>query len=285
MQRTLLLPFACLLCLSLKAQSLQLPAKSPRAGYRLAIGYTTIEIDYSAPSADGRKIWGAVVPYDSIWRAGANAATAISFSTDVAIDGQPLPAGKYAFLLLPRKDSAWTAIFNRDTTLKGTLGYDPEQDALRVNLKPKFARTVHVERLAYRIERQNIEHGYVLLSWEKLRLYLPVKVETMERAVAEIQEALAAAPPEEEWKVHLQAGEFLLWAGTTGPALQYARQSVSHRETASGYWLLARVHAQRTEYGQAVKAAQQAKALKDAAFERQYGRPLSRKLKMWEAKR
>ncbi len=281
MHRTVLIALASLFCASLSAQSLQLPDKSPRAGCRLDIGYTTIQIAYRATAVEGRKIWGAAVPYDTLWEVGAT----FSFSTDVAINGQTLPAGKYAFLLRPRKDSAWTAIFNRDTTLEGALSYDPEQDALRINLKPKFARTVNVERLTYAIERQNIENGYVLLSWEKLRLYLPVKVETMDRAVADIQEAIAAAPPEEEWNVYLQAGEFLLWAGTSGPALQYAQKSVGHRETAQGYWLLARVHARRAAYGQAVKAAQQAKALKDEGFEQQHGRSLARLVKQWEAKR
>jgi len=267
------------------AQMVDLPQKSPAASTSLTIGYTDISINYSAPSVLDREIWGGLVPYDTLWRAGANAATTIGFSTDAKVNGQPLKAGKYALLVLPRKDSTWTVIFNQNTELRGTNGYDPEQDALRVDIRPKFARTRHQEMLQYEIVRQNIENGYLLLSWEKLRLYLPIKVETMDRAIAEIEETLAATPEEGEWEVYLQAADFLFWSGAINPARTYAQKSIDHRPTAQGYWLLARINGKQEAYQAALEATSEALKLADDDFKARYGKTVQAKQTVWKEER
>src|SRR4051812_49645184 len=83
------------------AQKPELPAKSPGAKVTQTAGLTDITIDYSSPAVHGRKIWGALVPFDKLWRAGANLATKIAFSRDVVIDGKPVPAGAHALFLIP----------------------------------------------------------------------------------------------------------------------------------------------------------------------------------------
>lgn len=266
----------------INAQTVDLPAKSPRASTGLSIGYTNISIDYGAPSVLERDIWGGLVPYDTLWRAGANAATTVEFSADATVAGQPLGAGKYALLLLPRKDSTWTLIFNLDTKLRGTSGHKPEQDALRVEIRPKFARTAHQEMLRYEIVRQNIENGYILLSWEKLRFYIPIKVKTMEKAIAEIQEALAATPDEGEWEVFLQAADFLFWSGAVDPALSYAQKSIDGKATADGYWLLARIKANQNAHQAALDAATEALKLADDRFKSLNGATIRKRRAEWE---
>lgn len=263
------------------AQVVDLPEKSPAASTALTIGYTHVSVNYSAPSVLGREIWGGLVPYDTLWRAGANAATTVGFSTDVKISGQPLKAGKYALMVLPRKDSTWTVIFNLNTSLRGTNGYEPEQDALRVDIRPKFARTRHQEILNYEIVRQNIENGYILLSWEKLRLYLPIKVETMDRAIAEIQEALAATPDEGEWEVYLQAADFLFWSGAVNPARTYAQKAIDGKPTAQGYWLLARINAKQEAHQAAIEAADNALKIAENDFLKQYGKTIQKRKAEW----
>lgn len=263
------------------AQRVDLPLKSPSAKTALTIGYTNIAVDYSAPSVLDRDIWGGLVPYDTLWRAGANAATIVAFNTRVKVAGQSLEPGKYALLVLPRQDSTWTVILNANTSLRGTSGYQPEQDALRVEIRPKFARTAHQEILRYEVVRQNIENGYILLSWEKLRLYLPIKVETMDRAIAEIQEALAATPDEGEWEVYLKAADFLFWSGTIGPALTYVQKSIERQPSAEGYWLLARIKAEQNAYGAALEAAAKALQLADDAFKARYGKAIQKQKATW----
>lgn len=265
------------------AQEVDLPPKSPRAQSGLAIGYTNIVVDYSAPAVQERALWGGLVPYDTLWRAGANAATTVEFSTEVSVAGQPLKAGKYALLLLPRKDSTWTLVLNLDTSLRGTSNHKPEQDALRVGIRPKFARTAHQEMLRYEVVRQNIENGYILLSWEKLRFYIPIKVNTMEKAIAEIQEALAATPDEGEWEVYLQAADFLFWSGAVGPALSYAQKSIDGQPTAEGYWLLARIKASQNAYQAALDATAEALKLADDRFKSRNAASIRKYRAEWEA--
>jgi tetratricopeptide (TPR) repeat protein len=253
-----------LLSPSLSAQTLQLPRKSPAAEVSATIGYTEISIDYSAPAVRGREIWGGLVPYGELWRAGANEATTVCFSTAASLAEQEIAAGCYALFLLPREKEDWTLVLNRDTSLQGTSGYDESLDALRVPVAAKFARTANQERLQYEIVSQNIESGYLLLSWERLRLYVPVRVSTMERAVAAIQETLAATPDEEDWKVHLAAADFLLWVELPRPALKYALRAAEQRPSGAAHWIAARAYAALGDYANALAMAE--KVQEDAEY-------------------
>ncbi len=253
-----------LLSPSLSAQALQLPRKSPAAEVSATIGYTEISVDYSAPAVRERAIWGGLVPYNELWRAGANEATTVCFSTEANVAEQEIAAGCYALFLLPREKEEWTLVLNRDTSLRGTSGYDESLDALRAPVAAKFARTANQERLQYEIVSQNIESGYLLLSWERLRLYVPIRVNTMERAVANIQETLAATPDEEDWKVHLAAADFLLWVELPRPALKYALRAAELRPSGEARWIAARAYAALGDYTKALVEAE--KVREDANY-------------------
>ena len=92
--------------------SISCAQKSPRRQAEGTIGSTSVSIDYGAPSAKGRKIWGGLEKYDVVWRAGANENTTIAFDKDVKIAGQSLPAGKYGFFIIPKEGGDWVVIFN-----------------------------------------------------------------------------------------------------------------------------------------------------------------------------
>jgi len=143
----------------------QQPA-SPPATATGEIKGATITINYSSPGVKGREIWGGLVPYDKVWRAGANAATNIETSKDLTVEGKKLPAGKYSIFAIPGK-SEWTMIFNTvdDAT---TRQYDESKDALRVTVKAKKSDKME-ERLLYKVEKNAIS-----LNWENLSV--PVKV-------------------------------------------------------------------------------------------------------------
>ena len=108
-----------------------------------------------------------MVPYGQVWRAGANETTAFTTSADVTINGQKLPAGKYAFFVIPN-EKEWTVIFNKTASQWGAYKYDEKQDALRVEVKPKKAKQLN-ERLKYEIEKDGIA-----LLWENVEV--PVKI-------------------------------------------------------------------------------------------------------------
>jgi len=240
------------------AQSLELPEKSPRAKVGNTIGYTEITIDYGSPEVRGREIWGVVVPYGETWRAGANKATTITFSTDVDIESHPLEAGTYSFFVIPKEEEQWTIIFNKNPNLWGTYDYKSSEDVLRINVSPRFSKKGSEESLAYEIERQNLENGYLLLSWEKLRLYMRIKVDAMDKAVEEIKTALTNASEEDRWKVEAQSADFLLWAGQPGPAFAYIERSIALNSNSWNYWLKAKIHAALGDLDKALEAGSNA---------------------------
>ena len=145
---------------------------SPKASVMQTVGFTDVTIDYSRPGVKGRTIWGALVPYNKVWRAGANEATTINFSTDVTIEGKSLPAGKYGFFTIPNKDS-WTIIFNKVADQWGAFQYNEAEDALRVTVKPESNN--FQEWLAYTITKTGDKSAVVSLEWEKLKV--PFKIE------------------------------------------------------------------------------------------------------------
>ena len=145
---------------------------SPKASVMQIVGFTEVKIDYSRPGVKGRTIWGELVPYNKVWRAGANEATIISFSTDVTIEGKKLAAGKYSFFAIPDK-SNWTLIFNKVADQWGAFEYNEAEDALRINVKPQSNGLQ--EWLAYSITKIDDKSAVVNFEWEKLKV--PFKVE------------------------------------------------------------------------------------------------------------
>ncbi len=124
-------------------------------------------VQWGSPSVKGREIWGMIVPYDEVWRAGANEATWVEFDKDVLINDKELKAGKYAFLTIPR-EGEWTLIFNTLWNQWGAFEYDEKKDALRVNTTPEKADLS--ETLEYGIENDGIT-----MRWEKLKVKYTVK--------------------------------------------------------------------------------------------------------------
>jgi hypothetical protein len=151
---------------------------SPKASVVQTIGIIDVIVSYSSPGVKGRKIWGGLVPFNKVWRAGANEATKFSFSGDVWIDGKKLPAGSYGFFVIPG-EKEWTIIFNKMADQWGAFEYNESQDALRINITPQQGN--YHEWLDYTFSDISVNiHGknsaIVNLNWEKISL--PFKIET-----------------------------------------------------------------------------------------------------------
>ena len=125
---------------------LTVPQPSQAATVSQTVGLTEITVTYHRPRVQGREIWGKVVPYGEVWRAGANENTTIAFSTPVEVEGHVLPAGSYGFHTLPSA-GAWQLIFSSVDTNWGSFSYDEKEDVLRVEVTPEAAP--HEEALAY----------------------------------------------------------------------------------------------------------------------------------------
>lgn len=138
--------------------------KSPKAITTQEIGQTMVSIEYSQPSVKDRKIWGGLVPYNKIWRTGANEATVLTLSKDILIEGHEVPKGKYALFTIPGKEK-WTIILNTDHDQWGAYKYEQNKDFLRFEVEPEQIES-HTEKLTFYIEPT----GVVNLEWEKLRV-------------------------------------------------------------------------------------------------------------------
>lgn len=142
---------------------------SPPATATGTINGAKITIAYSSPFVKGRKIWGELVPYSKVWRAGANDATTFETDKAIKVEGKELPAGKYAFFVIPEKDGTATIIFNKEAKQWGAYDYKEAQDALRVKVKTKKSATTN-ESLVYKVNKSDIT-----LSWENLDIPVAIK--------------------------------------------------------------------------------------------------------------
>ena len=165
--------FAFLFCfllanVILQGQDDKAARPSPPAKAAATVNGKTITIDYSRPSVKGRKIFGELVPYGQVWRAGANETTAFTLSADAQVGGKNLPAGKYALFVIPN-EKEWTVVFNK--TIKwGAFSYKQEEDVLRINVPVRKSKTF-AEQLTYTISLA----GNVSLMWENAVIEFAVK--------------------------------------------------------------------------------------------------------------
>jgi len=141
---------------------------SPAASATGKINGATISINYSSPSVKGRVIWGELVPFGKVWRAGANEATTIETDKELAIEGQKLPAGKYSFFVIPNEKEC-VLIFNKEAKQWGAYKYKEAEDQLRVTVRQRMADS-NTESLIY-----NINKNSIVLSWEKWNIPFTVK--------------------------------------------------------------------------------------------------------------
>ncbi len=170
------------------------PQPSPKATLAQRVGLTDMTISYSRPSVKGRVIWGELVPFDKVWRTGANSATTITFSDDVTVEGQKLAAGTYSIFTIPGKDE-WTVIFNNDVKLWGETDYDLAKDALRVKAKPQASGMVETLHLGF--PSIGAASAVLAIEWEKVRVPVTIGVDVdskLRKAAASADTAAWQAP-------------------------------------------------------------------------------------------
>src|SRR5579872_6120569 len=166
---------------------LDLPRQSQHALVTQRIGITDITVNYHRPLANGRQIWGKVVPYGQVWRAGANENTTITFSDPVTIEGQPLDKGTYGLHMIPGENQ-WTVIFSKNSTSWGAFTYKQDEDALRVTVKPQAAE-VH-DALTYDFDDVKADSAVVTMRWEKVAVPFKVEVKVNDIVTAAIHRQL-----------------------------------------------------------------------------------------------
>ncbi len=233
----------------------ELPQPSPSTHLEQRVGLTDITLDYSRPSVNGRVIFGDLVPFGSHWRAGANQNTKVTFSKPVTIAGTQVAAGTYSLSMIPNK-GAWTVILNTKTDMWGVDGYSQEDDVLRTEVTPQSIPSVETMRLS--LENISVSKAEIVLDWSDVRIALPVELNTMELAMANIDAAIAAEP--ENWRVYRNAANFYNQNNIElAKALTYMEKVIElNPDNWYNYYLYAQVLAKNDRKKEAKKAANKA---------------------------
>lgn len=255
-----------------------LPQPSPKARVEQRVGVTDFAVDYSSPGVKGREIWGGLVPYDQLWRTGANAATKLTASRDFTLSGKPVPAGTYSLFTIPGK-SSWTVILNKNASAS-TGDYDEKNDIARVTVKPEPAP--QRERLAFLFANTTDDSTRLDLEWEKLRVSLPIQVDTRAHALGSIQKSV-----DDAWRPHFASARWLLDnGGDLQQALGYVDTSIAIKSTWWNNWVKAQILAKQGRTADAVAAAEQAQTLGkgDQVFEGVFKDQVAKAIADWKKK-
>jgi len=226
----LLLILAAGICFSQSTQ-LNIPRDSQHAVVTQRIGITDITVNYHRPLVKGRTIWGKVVPYGQVWRAGANENTIITFTDAVSIDGKPLDKGTYGLHMIPNENE-WTVIFSKVNTAWGSFSYKEGEDALRVSVKPQTAEMQ--EALAYTIEPTE-NSAVVTMRWEKISVPFKVSVDVNPIVEASLRAQMRGLP-QYTWDGWDDAANYLLAHKVDlDEALDYSNRSIGSEPRYENY--------------------------------------------------
>jgi len=244
--------------LSNASAQLTLPQPSPKASVMQTVGLTDITIDYSSPGVKGRTVWGDVVPFDKLWRAGANSATKITFSKDVTIEGTAVPKGSYSIFMIPSKTD-WTIIINKNPTASSDE-YKQEMDLLRIKSTPTVIN--NRERLAYSITDFSDDNATISLEWEKVRVSFKVSFATDKQAVENIDKTTGNT-----WSIYNSAARYYFDKKDYEKALNYANQSLGLSQQWFNNWMKAQILFAKGLTNDAYKFALTAKEIGDQKTE------------------
>jgi len=184
-------------------ETIEFPQASPSAFLRETIGLTTVEIEYARPGVKDRKIFGGLVPYGELWRTGANAATKLTFSTDVTFGGKKIAAGSYALFTIPG-EKEWTVILNKAVGEWGSYNYNEANDVARIQVSP-VTLAQPVETMHIGLHHVRDDSATLAITWEKTRVPVAIQTNLVEMLVPKIEEVMAAEGGE---KPYFQAAMF-----------------------------------------------------------------------------
>lgn len=255
----------------------ELPEASPVARVEQRVGLTDFAVEYASPGVKGRTIWGELVPWGELWRTGANEATRFEASRDFRFGAVEVPAGTYALFTIPG-EKEWTVILNANADASGTRGYDESRDVARITVVPQS--TSPRERMTFLFSETTDNGSRLDLEWEKLRISVPIAVDTNAQALANIDGAIAEA-----WRPHFASARYLLQnGGDLATALGYAETSIAVKPTWWNTWVQAQILGKLERNAEAVAAATRTQELGkgDAVFEGFFAPAVSDAIEGWK---
>ncbi|TPE43514.1 DUF2911 domain-containing protein [Pontibacter mangrovi] len=268
---------------ALQAQGIKMPAASPSQKVEQAVGLGTIQVDYSRPSMKGREIFGELVPYDKLWRTGANASTKIKFTEDVTVEGNKVPAGEYALYTIPGKDT-WTIIIHKNTKHWGDGGpdYNPAEDLVRFEVKPQ-QNPREVESFTINFANVKPDATDVEILWDNTIVPFTVETDVDSKVMAQIQEQVVK-PASVNPNLYAAAASYYFENGhDLKQAYTWMKKA---NEKDPKYWNVhtqAKMEAKMKNYKAAIKTAEKSRELAQAAHNDDYVRLNDQAIAEWKS--
>lgn len=260
---------------------LKVPQPSPLSTVKQVVGLTDVEVTYSRPSTKGRKIFGDLVPFDQVWRTGANKATQLSFSTEVTINNTKIPAGSYSLFTIPGK-TEWTFIINKETELWGADGLEDAKNVVKFKTKTNSLGD-KVETFTINFKNLTSSSADLSLTWENTEVSFAITVDSEAAAWASIESEIKAA--EKSWTVYYRAADY---AASTGKnldqALEWTKKALEKEEYWYTYNVQSKVYAAMGDYKNAIKSLQKSIDLGKKIKDWNYGDTLNKQMEDYKSK-
>ncbi len=279
MKKSMLILFTVMISLSMSGQ-ISTPAPSPFSKIKQKVGLTDVTLEYSRPSMKGRTIYGGLVPFDKIWRTGANARTKITFSDDVVVSGQTLKAGSYAIFTKPGA-SSWEVYFYTDTSGGGTpQNWDDSKVAAKATAEVSTME-MDVETFTMTFDDLHNNGATLGMIWEKTYVGVPFEVPTQAKASASIESAMKGPSAND----YFSAAMYYFQEGMDmGKAKEWIDKAVAMNENA--FWMSRQqslIYAKMGDKKGAIAAAKKSLEAAKAAKNDDYIKMNMDSLKEWGA--
>ena len=256
---------------------------SPTSTLSQDIGISKIDLAFSRPAVKGRKVWGELVPFGQVWRAGANSATVITLSHPAKVAGKVVPAGSYGFFVIPG-EKHWTLILNKKAKQWGAYEYKAEEDLLRWEATPQGGP--FLEYLDYRVMPVDTGSAVIELGWEKLHVAFPILFDTKAIYWAHLEDKLKQAS-ETDWVPFYQAARYCQEQGIEPQkALAWIEKSLKIGESFWSHETAARIYKDAKRMPEAMTHLQKAIDLsKPGGAPKEYTANLEKELAGWKAQK
>ncbi len=225
----------CLLMASQAIAQIKMPAPSPTFELKGTVGLTEVKVVYSRPSAKGREVAGNLIPYNEVWRTGANASTKISFSTDVKLNGNPVPAGEYALYTQFTEETA-TIILSKNLTWWGSMGYDQAEDQLRFEVPVKHPSSMY-ETFTMSFSDFTMNSANLNMKWEHTKAMFNIESEVDAAVMADIKAQVIDATPENPGVYFQAAGYYYDTERDNDMALSWVNKAIEGSNQKQ-YWVV-----------------------------------------------
>ncbi len=269
---------------TLLSAQIKTPQPSPTAKISQEVGLTKVEVEYSRPSAKGRKVFGELVPFGDLWRTGANASTKVTFGEDVKVGETSLPKGTYALYTVPNT-TQWEVVFYKDITLWGApspADYKTENIAASIKV-PSMAVRDMVESLTIEISNLKNNGANLDIMWENTKVSVPFSLDTDSKVMADIKAQMEGP---NAGTYYSAARYYYEEKKDLKQALNWVDQSLT--KGGDKFWILrlkANIQADLGNYKDAIATAEKSSELAKKEGNMDYQRMNAKSIEEWKAKK